>query len=70
MQLPGDDPGVDMVIKVGPPESRNGCWAATAIVVHYHVGIRHYTVTSTNLFAACRTQSQEHSADLALGLPD
>ncbi len=59
-----------MVIKVAPPGSRGGCWTATAIVVHYHVGIRHYTVTSTDVFAACQTTTQEHNADLALGLPD
>jgi hypothetical protein len=68
---PGDDPGVDMVIKVAPPASRSGCWTATAIVIHYHVGIRHYTVTSTGVFAACQTTTQEHdAADLALGQPD
>ena len=58
--LPGDNPGVDMVIKVGPPVSASGCWTATAIVVHYHVGIRHYTMTSAGNFAACKTASEEH----------
>jgi hypothetical protein len=67
--LPGDNPGVDMVIKVGPPVSNTGCWTATAIVVHYHVGIRHYTVTSPADFAACKTTAEEHHADLALGQP-
>jgi hypothetical protein len=65
--LPGDNPGVDMVIKVGPPAGASGCWTATAIAVHYHVGIRHYTVTSAANFAACKTATEEHSADLALG---
>jgi hypothetical protein len=67
--LPGDHPGADMVIKIGPPDSPMGCWVATAIVVRYHVGIRHYTLTSTDDFAACKTAAESHRADLALGQP-
>lgn len=69
IRLPGDDPGVDMVIKVGPPVSGSGCWTMSAVVVHYHVGIRHYAVTSAGDFAACKTAAEEHNADLALGQP-
>ena len=68
--LPGNNPGVNMIIKIGPPVGRSGCWTLTAIVVHYHVGIRHYTLTSTGQFAACQTTAESHQADLALGLPD
>jgi hypothetical protein len=67
--LPADNPGVDMVIKVGPPGGPSGCWTAIEFVVHYHVGIRHYTVTSTGNFAACKTPAEEQSADLAMGQP-
>jgi hypothetical protein len=67
--LPGDNPGADMVIKIGPPTSPSGCWTAMAIVVSYHVGIRHYTVTTPGNFDACRTPAEEHNADLALGQP-
>jgi hypothetical protein len=69
IRLPGDNPGVIMVIKVGPPASGSSCWTVTAVAVHYHVGIRHYTVTSPGNFAACKTAAQEHNADLALGQP-
>jgi hypothetical protein len=65
--LPADNPGADMVIKVGPPGGPSGCWTAIEFVVHYHVGIRHYTVTSTGKFAACKTPAEEHSAGLAIG---
>jgi hypothetical protein len=67
--LPPDDPGADMVIKIAPPGSPDGCWVVTAITVHYHVGIRHYTVTSTGPFDACKTAAEEHNADMALGQP-
>jgi hypothetical protein len=69
ISLPGDNPGVDMVIKIGAPVSPRGCWTATAIVVRYHVGIRHYSVTSTGDFAACKTAAEEQDAELALGQP-
>jgi hypothetical protein len=69
LRLPGDNPGVVMVIKVGPPVSGSSCWTLTAVAVHYHVGIRHYTVTSAADFAACKTAAQEQYADIALGQP-
>jgi hypothetical protein len=69
-RLPGNNPGVDMVIKVGSSVSPGGCWTVTAIVVRYHVGIRHYTLTSTADFAACKTAAEETNADLALGQPN
>ena len=68
--LPGNNPGVNMIIKIGPPVGSSGCWTVTAIVVHYHVGIRHYLLTSTGGFAACKTATESHQADLALGQPD
>jgi hypothetical protein len=69
VRLPGNNPGVVMVIKIGPPVGGSSCWTETAVVVHYHVGIRHYTVTSAGDFAACTTAAQEDNADLALGQP-
>jgi hypothetical protein len=70
VQLPGNNPGVNMIFKIGPPAGPGGCWVVTAIVVHYHVGIRHYSLTSTGDFAACKTSAESHNADLALGQPD
>jgi hypothetical protein len=52
-----------------PPVSGSSCWTLTAVAVHYHVGIRHYTVTSAADFAACKTAAQEQYADIALGQP-
>lgn len=67
--LPGNNPGVDMVLKIGLPADTSGCWVATSLIVHYHVGIRHYTVTSRGSFSACKTHSAEDRAAQALGLP-
>jgi hypothetical protein len=61
--------GDQMVVKIGPPGS-SGCWVATSLVIHYHVGIRHYAATIGETFAACRTQVQEHQADLQIGQPN
>src|SRR5215813_9255526 len=30
MPLPGDNPGVNMIIKIGPPVGPSGCWTVTA----------------------------------------
>ncbi|HUA42650.1 MAG TPA: hypothetical protein VMA32_13835 [Streptosporangiaceae bacterium] len=70
MPLPGNNPGVNMIFKIGPPDARSGCWTLTAIVVHYHVGIRHYTLTSTGEFAACKTAAESDREASVLGLPD
>jgi hypothetical protein len=68
--LPGNNPGVNMIMKIAAPVGPGGCWTVTAIVVHYHVGIRHYTLTSTGDFAACKTAAESDKAELALGQPD
>jgi len=68
-RLPGDNPGVYIVLKIGPPADASGCWVATSMTVHYHVGIRHYTVASRGSFAACKTRSEESAAADAIGLP-
>jgi hypothetical protein len=57
-----------MVLKIGPPADASGCWVATSMTVHYHVGIRYYTVTSRESFAACKTRSDENAAADAIGL--
>jgi hypothetical protein len=40
-----------------------------SLVVHYHVGIRHYTANTSEDFAACRTDREENAADTAIGQP-
>jgi len=54
-------PGISAAIKVAPP-GRAGCWMATSIVIHYHVGIRHYTATHTISETACSSKAQLEAA--------
>lgn len=60
--LPGrsigpSDTQISVVAVVRPPV-RGGCWAVSAVVVRYHVGIKHWTATSPAEFAACASTSQ------------
>ena len=54
--------GPALVIEIaGPPSA--GCVALTAIVVRYHVGIRHYTATVPQGFVwACGTHARQPSS--------
>jgi hypothetical protein len=54
---PIDYPGIGAAIEAAPP-GRAGCWTVTAIVIHYHVGIRHYTATQAVNLTACWSKSQ------------
>ena len=38
------------------------CWVMTKIVVHYHVGIRHYSATDPLVLAVCTDSAQIESA--------
>jgi hypothetical protein len=49
-------PGIGAPIKAAPP-GRAGCWMVTSIVIHYHVGIRHYTATYGTSLTACSSKS-------------
>lgn len=50
-------PGITMILEVAPPGSR-GCWEITALIIRYHVGIRHYTQTAPKEVAVCRSRAQ------------
>jgi hypothetical protein len=51
--VPGNRGGPALVIEIAAPPAA-ACVALTAIVVHYHVGIRHYTATDPQGFVwAC-----------------
>jgi len=39
----------------GPPPG--GCWVMTEVIIHYHVGIRHYTATDQYELAVCAEDS-------------
>jgi hypothetical protein len=45
-------------VAVVRPPRQGGCWAMTAVQVRYHVGIRHWTATEPDQFAACASTSQ------------
>jgi len=45
---------IDVGIEVGAPGSA-GCWNVTEVMVHYHVGSRHYTATADEALSGCTT---------------
>jgi hypothetical protein len=49
--------GISAAIEAAPPGPA-GCWMARFIVIHYHVGIRHYTATHAVSLTACSSKSQ------------
>jgi len=61
VDVPGLGPvtytGISAAIKVAPPGPA-GCWMGTSIVIHYHVGIRHYAATHDISVTACSSKSQ------------
>jgi hypothetical protein len=38
------------------------CWVMTEVVMHYHVGIRHYTATEPSQIAVCADSGQVNAA--------
>ena len=60
-------PGIAAVVEVGPP-GPGGCWVVTSVVIHYHVGIRHYATTTPETLAACETDQERDAAQTTLGL--
>ena len=53
----GGWPGVTMILEVAPPGPK-GCWEITALVVRYHVGVRHYTLTAPKEVAVCQSAAK------------
>ena len=54
-------PGFPAAAEVAAPRPGT-CWVMTKIVVHYHVGIRHYSATDPNRLAVCADSAQVNSA--------
>jgi hypothetical protein len=52
-----DYPGIGAAIEVAPPGPA-GCWTVTAVVVHYHVGIRHYTAAHVINLTGCWSKTK------------
>jgi hypothetical protein len=67
LQNPGtaapDYPGIGAAIETAPP-GRAGCWTVTAVVIHYHVGIRHYTATRVDDMTMCWSKSRLAALEL------
>ncbi len=47
--------GTDLALVVGPPGT-SGCWAVSRVIIRYHVGHRHYTVTGGESLFGCTSQ--------------
>jgi len=47
----------------GPPPG--GCWVMTKVVIHYHVGIRHYTATDPYELTVCAKDASAQTANAA-----
>jgi len=55
--------GLPAAIEVAAPP-RGTCWVMTKIVVHYHVGIRHYSASDPNYqLVVCASSAQLQSAE-------
>jgi hypothetical protein len=59
--VPAGFPGAAEV--AGPPPG--GCWVMTEVVIHYHVGIRHYTATDPYELAVCGKDASAQTANAA-----
>jgi hypothetical protein len=49
---PPDALGLQAVAEISPPKP-DSCWALATVVIHYHVGIRHYAATDPLATVAC-----------------
>ena len=54
-------PGFPAVAELVAPRPGT-CWVVTKVVVHYHVGIRHYSATDASDLAVCANSAQVNAA--------
>jgi hypothetical protein len=47
----------------GPPPG--GCWVMTKVIIHYHVGIRHYSATDPYELTVCAKDASAQTANAA-----
>jgi hypothetical protein len=52
-------------LEMSPPKS-GGCWVLTGIVVHYHIGIRHYSATEPLSTVVCAGKNADALSQAAL----
>jgi hypothetical protein len=58
-------PGFPAAVEIAPP-SPGTCWVMTKVVVHYHVGIRHYSATGPTGIAVCADSAQLNAVTKAV----
>jgi hypothetical protein len=54
-------PGFPAAAEIAAPRPGT-CWVMTKVVVHYHVGIRHYSATGPSGLAVCADSAQLNAA--------
>lgn len=54
-------PGFPAAAELAAPRPGT-CWVMTKVVVHYHVGIRHYSATGASDLAVCANSAQVNAA--------
>jgi hypothetical protein len=54
-------PGFPAAAEIAAPHPGT-CWVMTKVVVHYHVGIRHYSATESSQIALCADSAQVNAA--------
>jgi hypothetical protein len=59
-------PGFPAAVEIAAPRPGT-CWVMTKVVVHYHVGIRHYSATESSQLAVCADSAQVNAAMKAAG---
>ena len=64
--VPAGFPGAAEV--AGPPPG--GCWVMTKVVIHYHVGVRHYTATDAYELVVCGKNASTQTANSATNAAD
>ena len=57
-------PGFPAAAELAAPRPGT-CWVMTKVVVHYHVGIRHYSATEPSSIAVCADSAQVNAAEKA-----
>jgi hypothetical protein len=58
-------PGYGAAFEISPPEAGN-CWVLTDVVIHYHVGTKHYSTTDPDDLAVCAGQSRSRRINAAM----
>jgi hypothetical protein len=58
-------PGYGAAFEIGPAQA-GSCWVLTDVVVHYHVGAKHYSTTDPDDVAACAGKNPSGQVSAAM----